>query len=655
MRFSTITFKNIRFNIKQYKAIFLSITFGICMLFMFSSFYFNDALMGNIKSKVDLGTIRMSFMVLIIFLTVFFSYAYKEFINGRKKEFALYMSLGMTAKNVFKIIVVENTVIMTFAWLLGVITGSVFSNLFHMIITKLLGITNIAFRLNKVSFIITLALLVISFIFVLFVSMFSINKLSITELKKADQSINKLNKQHPFLAFISLLLIIIPIIVLSLSVRGIINLKPYTAFIDVLISLIGVFFFIAYGGDLVVRLLSKNKKRYYKNLLPLKEVNKRFFQLRKVLFVLSIGSLAVIYLIGLSVGMAVTVNDVANNKFPYDISYILDESDKAKFEQQLYAIASSGEAKIQQYKSCNSINLYELREHKGKKRPFFNIDIVKQSDANKHFDKNFQLQNNEIIYIINEIYTKSQLYDVGGDFTITNQDKSMTYTKQIKQVYIGNLSNRGHWVIVVTDDIYDKMLNENKGKLVTHYTYKYDNLPDTMNIYKKLEQRFDEIKLERFNGELDSREASNFKYYNYPLSKQYHLEREQMNSKFIMFIMFYIAIIFFVTSGVVLYLRVINSIEHSKKRFNTLNQLGMCKADIKSIIGKELILVFLLPVIFGGLLAMALTYGLYYSFLSLNKILLSLAVCTLLYLLLQVIFFSQAKRKFVNEILKDVF
>ncbi|QOR35480.1 ABC transporter permease [Clostridium sp. 'deep sea'] len=650
MRFSTITFKNIRFNIKRYKAIFLSISFGICLLFMFCSFYFNNELLLCVKSKVDLGTINMSFMVLIVFLVVFFSYAYKEFINSRRKEFALYISLGMTVKNIIKIIVVENIIIMLFAWLLGVVTGSVFANLYHLIITKLLAITNIAFSLNITSFLITLALLAGSFILVLLVSMFSIKKLSISELKTADQSINKLSKPQPLLAFISLLFIVVPIIILSLTVRNILKLKPYTAFIDVLLSLGGLFFFIAYGGDLVIRLISKNKAYFYKHLVALKEVNKRFFQLRKVLFVLSIGALAVIFLVGLSVGTAVTIDDVANNRYPYHISYNLDERDKAEFEQQLYSLATPSEIKLQQYKSCEAIKLYELANRKGKKLQLRNINIIKRSSANKYFNQNFQLQNNEVICIINIEETED--YYVIENLSITTKDKSITYVTLIKQVYIGNLSNIGRCTIVVTDDFYNKIIEETNADLVTYYTYNYYNLEETIKIQNNLMQKFEQIKTTSLKGKFQSKAAKNF---GYPICKQQYIKNSRVASKFTIFIMFYIALIFFVISGVVLYLRVINSLEHSRKRFRTLNELGMNNEALKKIISKELILVFLLPVFLGGIMAIAFTFATYHSFLYMTKILLCLTISMIFYLLLQVMFFTQAKRKFINEVLKSTF
>ncbi|MBZ9635477.1 FtsX-like permease family protein [Clostridium sp. FP1] len=93
-------------------------------------------------------------LVLAIFAFVFIVYAHNSFIKFRKKDYALFMVIGMTNNNVRKIMVFENALIAIVSIFSGLILGTIFSEGFYFIIAKIIG--NIDLSINFKSYIYTM-------------------------------------------------------------------------------------------------------------------------------------------------------------------------------------------------------------------------------------------------------------------------------------------------------------------------------------------------------------------------------------------------------------------------------------------------------------------------------------------------------------------
>ncbi len=88
-----------------------------------------------------------------VFSLFFISYAHSTFIKCRKKEFGVFMHLGMTTGDIRKIIIYENIIVGIGSILLGLLVGVVFSRLFFIIIIKLLEVKGISYIIGFKNFI----------------------------------------------------------------------------------------------------------------------------------------------------------------------------------------------------------------------------------------------------------------------------------------------------------------------------------------------------------------------------------------------------------------------------------------------------------------------------------------------------------------------
>jgi putative ABC transport system permease protein len=161
------------------------------VIFMFSTLIFNKKLTDFCKMINVSFLIYFSLIAVIVFSVFFINYAHTTFIKSRQKEFALYMTLGMTKKDINKIVLLENSLILAFSMLIGLIAGVLFSRLFQMILMKLINIDNIKFSFDIRSFLITLLTFTVIYVTVIILSRITTKKLEISELLKSSRTNKK--------------------------------------------------------------------------------------------------------------------------------------------------------------------------------------------------------------------------------------------------------------------------------------------------------------------------------------------------------------------------------------------------------------------------------------------------------------------------------
>ncbi|MPQ44757.1 FtsX-like permease family protein, partial [Clostridium tarantellae] len=213
MNFSSIIKKNFIHNFNKYISFYFINSLIIALLFMYGSLMFNEAVLDSIGKTSIYETVNISLMGLIIFSIVFITYTNMAFLKNRGKEFGMYLTLGMTTKDLTKLIFIENLGIMLASLLTGVLTGTVFGKLFYMILNKIIASTSIPFKLNYKTYLLSIGVFSLIFIGNFIFNIFYIRKASIIEVIKASKK-KEVGKANVLLGGISLILLIIAMIYL---------------------------------------------------------------------------------------------------------------------------------------------------------------------------------------------------------------------------------------------------------------------------------------------------------------------------------------------------------------------------------------------------------------------------------------------------------
>ena len=98
--FSKLAFQNVKKSMKDYTVYFLTLTFGVCLFYVFNSIDSQQAMLDVSSRQEDMlklltqmmGYVSVFISVLLAFLII---YANRFLIKRRKKELGLYMILGM--------------------------------------------------------------------------------------------------------------------------------------------------------------------------------------------------------------------------------------------------------------------------------------------------------------------------------------------------------------------------------------------------------------------------------------------------------------------------------------------------------------------------------------------------------------------------------
>ncbi len=119
-----LSLKNMRKSIKDYAIYFLTLVLGVAIFYMFNSLDSQQAMLQVSQSQKEIIKLMISMLGMVsvfvaIILGLLIVYANNFLINRRKKEFGIYMSLGMGKRQISKIILMETIFVGIISLIIG--------------------------------------------------------------------------------------------------------------------------------------------------------------------------------------------------------------------------------------------------------------------------------------------------------------------------------------------------------------------------------------------------------------------------------------------------------------------------------------------------------------------------------------------------------
>ena len=107
-----LSLKKMKKSIKDYMIYFLTLDLGVCIFYMFNSLDSQQAMLDVSASQKDMIKLMIEMLGYVsvfvaVVLGLLIVYANNFLINRRKKEFGIYMTLGMGRRKISKIILLE--------------------------------------------------------------------------------------------------------------------------------------------------------------------------------------------------------------------------------------------------------------------------------------------------------------------------------------------------------------------------------------------------------------------------------------------------------------------------------------------------------------------------------------------------------------------
>lgn len=635
MTFRDVALKNFRKNIRNYASYFLCSCFTIMLFFMYTTMLFNK----DLKDTNQMEMITMVFPITLVaigFFSVFFiSYAHRTFIKGRNKEFGIYMSLGMNEKDIKNLVLYENILIGMGSIVVGVLLGSLLSRLFQMVVLSMMEIDNISFSLSLESYLLTIGVYLVIFTIVIAETNYKMKKMNISVLLKDARHKEGLDytKKDTILGVVGFVIMIISVIsVAIIASNDKWNSNPAILGAYMIVSFIGLYLAIAHGGNYVIHLFKKSKN-YYKNLVSINQIHYKFNQNKKIIYILSILSTMTIFLVASPFALLRLSEDIALMN-PYNVEY--SEGDDAYHITQ-----DTLDSMFADYKITKQLDLpYLLGKMKvtGQEKEL-DKPIIGVTAYNEIMDEDIEVaQGSAIHYILDWLpglhgIVPGEQYDILVGETRIQVTMLDSMRAPWNTLVFGN-----DGIIVVDDDTFQELQSQAASdKQYIYHGLKYKGWKSSQADIDKLSAKAGKVEKYEFRSTLAT--------YN-DLKKGYSV---------FLFVTTVLGILFFVASGSVLYFKQFTEIGQMKKTFYQLFKIGITKKEISSIINKELLLTFYLPLLFGSYMGVSLIYLMTFIVGGgdiIKPFLQTASVIIILYFVLQSAFFFITKRKYMVELTK---
>ena len=178
-----LSVKNMKKSIKDYAIYFLTLVLGVAIFYMFNSLDSQQAMLQVSQSTRDIIKLMISMLSYVsVFIAVILGllivYANNFLINRRKREFGIYMTLGMGRRQISKIILIETILVGILSLIVGIFIGVFASQFMSILVAKLFDadMTEFTFVFSKSACIKTCIYFAVMYLAVMLFNTFSVSK-----------------------------------------------------------------------------------------------------------------------------------------------------------------------------------------------------------------------------------------------------------------------------------------------------------------------------------------------------------------------------------------------------------------------------------------------------------------------------------------------
>ena len=598
MTFNKLVWKMVRYHYKKYIFYLVCNIIAVTFLFMFTSIFFNDFL-GVMKES---GRIQHELTIpaaaLIIFTVFFIIYAHQLFMKRRSSEFGLFMTLGMTTRDIVKLIVLENVAIAFLALMTGIGLGMISSKIFFSLLLNFLNIQDIFYHLNANMFIYSITPFLIVFMIGLGQSLYITVTRKVVDHLKSDQLTENSSSKNVGIGLIGVLFIFGSMIGLYVMAVGVIAEGYF--FLWPMMTFLGLYITLYQFTSFIINFLKRNKTFYYRRLLFLTNLDYKYKQLTSIILLATV-LIMVTLLYSTIVASEYTLtekNAIENN--PFDVGYIQTETKNNVPLNEVYAVFQERGNSVQEHYSVTMFS-YVQENYYGKET----YSLMSVQDFNEVTSNNFTLREDEFLYLVNEANSMemnvSTPYEAG--FHLQSNGDEVVY--DIKEVVMERQFNG----LTVLSEVF--VFNHTELERIKGNTSGIDLTANFINITEwkesnravnHLEQMF-----EKYNSKTPTIELGDVvmeEEFTQMASRVNEYNMAKNSNGVVVFVTIFFSILFFIGAFGLLYVQLSSNIEKEVERIKQLRRIGITSKELRKLLVQEVTTIFVIPMLLGTTLAL---------------------------------------------------
>ncbi|MFQ8893330.1 MAG: FtsX-like permease family protein [Clostridium sp.] len=610
-----LSLKNIKKSFKDYAIYFLTLILGVAIFYVFNSMDSQQAMLDISSSTREIIKLMLSLLagvsVFVSFILGFLIvYANNFLIKRRKKEFGVYMTLGMGKGKISKILFIETLIIGIISLIVGLIIGIFASQLMSVVVAKMFeaDMTGYKFVFSQAAMVKTIIYFGIMYLLVMIFNTVTISNYNLIDLLTASKKNEKVKLKNKKL---SVFMFLVSIGILALAYYKVTSdaniLSGKQLLMAIALGVVGTFLFFWSLSGFLLKLIQSNKKIYLKDLnaFVLRQIDSK---INTTVFSMTVICLMLFFTISIlssALSLNKSLRDNLTEVTPADISITkfmdLNEGTKENIENSKISIEEdlkkssldfnesfSDFSEITEYQAPNITLKTTLGETVNEALSQFQMlqvdayeGIVKISDYNKIAkilkEKELTLKDNEYIVLCdydNMKVFRDKALEKETKININGKEYSPKYKECVKGFLDISSGHTNIGVILVPDEAVEGLLRK-----TNHFTaiYKGNNDEEKQKIENKI------LALNLDDNNLNAR------------SKISLYEASVGLGAVVTFIGIYLGVIFLISSAAILALKELSESSDNIQRYEILRKIGTDEKIINKALFKQIGIFFIMP------------------------------------------------------------
>ena len=619
-----LSVRNAKRQAKDYIIYFITVIISVALMFSFNSIAVSGDISELSTYMKDFGKAILGISVIIIFVMAWLiNYTMKFMLEKRSKEFGIYQILGIEKKDISNMFTLENILIGSLAFVLGVGAGLFLNQFLTSIIMNLFNQPyqiQIVFDIKAVG--LTALYFFGIFVLVLLNCRRKIKKTKVYNLlyadKKNENNVIKKSKGNIIVFITSLVLLLLAYFINDREFSNMSNMTGRNIFIALVMLIIGIYLFYISISSFIVKRYLQNKSRKYKksNMFLYRNLTSKINTMS-----ITMGTIALMFTFILVGGnVALLMNNMLNNEiemgYPFEITMSSLDKDFSIYKDYINKNAKVKEMYEYDLYDVHNTNIRRALDGSAfESRYYYDTDsVMLLKDYNKlrqmlGYEQVSLGENEAIIHSMKTAEEKFEKYiEKNNSIEICNKKLNI---KQVNGESISQISFNGYtYCIVVPDYMEQLLLNEQietrkDGDLIYNHklavTTEEITTQDFARGLEELIPREEFTITSEYGGE--RYEQSIERGLAYFHTKGERLSEAKSFYAIISFLAFYVALIFVMATATLLAIQQLSDSEKYKYRYELLKKLGMDELEINRTIFKQLFFYFAIPMLLPFILS----------------------------------------------------
>ena len=636
MMYFKLSLKNMKKSFKDYSIYFLTLMLGVAIFYMFNSLDSQQAMLTVSQSQKEIIKLMISMLGYVsvfvaVILALLIVYANNFLINRRKKEFGIYMTLGMGKRQISKIILLETIFVGIISLAAGLVVGVFASQFMSILVAKMFeaDMSKFQFVFSKNACIKTCIYFAIMYIAVMIFNTMTVSRYKLINLLNANKKNEKIKIKNPF---VSVIIFIIACILLGIAYYKVtVETKTLSTFISmlppILMGTIGTFCVFWSLSGFILQIAQKRKNTYLKgtNMFVLRQINNKINTTVASMSVICLILFMTITILSSSLSLRNTMQRDLKEMTPVDLNLYKTANLPEKYMRYGKEITTTKEQRedsrvtieetlknngfdMNLLKDVIEIPIYANNELTGEdffksklseikeQYPFFNFgtaeQIVKISDYNKvaraYGIDEYELNVDEYIVVCDfngMIAMRNQVLENENILQIAGKEYKSKYNECKSGYILMSTSHTNTGIIIVPDDC--PLTEEMKVQKLLIANYNTDSDEE--------KERIEEIFSSDNSGLIQNLADKGLSLDG--MTKIVIIESSVGISTIVTFIAIYLGIIFLIASSAILALKQLTESSDNKQRYTILRKIGCDEKMINQALFRQIGIFFGLPLV----------------------------------------------------------